>query len=72
MGGVARVAPREDETEDRGVEQGEGAANTLPALHPLVPGLFGALPEPGTPFDDEDRAVWLRAADLNLTLIYGR
>ena len=69
---MARGIPRVDQTEDRGVEQGEGAANTLPALHPLVRGLFEALPDPGTPFDDEDRTVWLRAADLNLTLIYGR
>jgi hypothetical protein len=38
--------------------------------HPLIAGLVKMLPKPGEPFTEHDRRLWLRAADMNLALLY--
>lgn len=58
-----------------GAENGEDQpAGSGPVVmnHPLIVGLLGALPEPGSHFSAEDRELWLRAAEVNFALIYGR
>jgi hypothetical protein len=39
--------------------------------NPIILGLFKLLPAPGTKFPKDKRAVWLKAAAINLDLIYG-
>lgn len=55
-----------DEAEEEGVD--------VPPImkHPLVQGLLAALPDPGDPFPDDDRDLWLQTFDMNLSVIYGR
>jgi hypothetical protein len=40
--------------------------------HPLVQGLLSVLPEPGEDFPAEDREMWLKTLEMNLSFIYGR
>lgn len=52
-----------------------GAAAEAPRgpSHPLIVGLWGMLPEPGSgAFGPDEQAEWLEAAKLNLRLIYGK
>jgi hypothetical protein len=46
----------------------------MPAImkHPLVQGLLAVLPDPGEPFPAEDREMWLKTLEMNLSFIYGR
>ena len=41
-----------------------------PRLHPLIEGLFGALPEPETRWVASNRVKWLRAAASCFALLY--
>lgn len=40
--------------------------------HPLIQGLLAVLPEPGTEFPEEERQLWLKTLDMNLSFIYAR
>lgn len=40
--------------------------------HPLIQGLLAALPDPGQTFPDDERELWLRTLDMNLSFIYKR
>ena len=56
---------------DNGEDQPPDTGSTVMS-HPLIVGLLGALPEPGSPFTAEDRELWLQAAEVNFSLMYGR
>jgi len=56
-----------DSGEDQPADTGRSVMS-----HPLIVGLLGALPEPGSPFTAEDRQLWLQAAEVNFSLMYGR
>ena len=72
----ARASVRVEEAADqeRPDAQEEPGVDDMPAImkHPLVRGLLSVLPEPGEDFPAEDREMWLKTLDMNLSFIYGR
>lgn len=48
----------------------ENEEDEAPQLHPIIEGLLGELPPPGTVFPVEARKLWLQVLELVLKLIY--
>ena len=67
-----------DQTGDGGgrgndqIEKPPRNENEGPAImnHPLIVGLLAALPEPGQEFDANEKEVWLKTLEMNLSVIY--
>lgn len=58
------------ETDDERIEANTSGPTIM--KHPLIQGLLAALPEPGEDFPAEERDLWLKTLDMNLSVIYGR
>ena len=70
---VGNIIPAEHPREDDAVERGTAStaiSAASKALHPFIQGLLDALPEPGTNWALEGRAMWLQAAAFNFNLMY--
>ncbi len=75
MPAMSAGRPTGTDTGDAEAEShGEEVAKEKPAImdHPLIVGLLGALPAPDESFPQEDRDLWIEAAKVNLSLIYGK
>jgi hypothetical protein len=57
-------------TDDDGTDTGTSTPTIM--KHPLIQGLLAVLPEPGEEFPAEERELWLKTLDMNLSFIYGR
>jgi hypothetical protein len=69
-----RVAVPDADEQELSSDPETHGVDDLPAImkHPLVQGLLSVLPEPGENFPAEDRELWLKTLDMNLSFIYGR
>lgn len=70
-----KVLPADDRQDSGGGDGGgvdDGQEGPAIMKHPLIQGLLAVLPEPGEDFAPEDRKMWLKTLDMNLSFIYGR
>jgi hypothetical protein len=66
---IERIRSESDFEEDALPERA-GPLTVSKSYHPFIQGLLAALPEPGTNWALEGRALWLQAAAFNFNLMY--